>query len=1131
MTVNHLILRKLKKSHRSLFLLQLFRDGMSFLGGLLLYFLAFFGLQQLFEVSGLVRWLFFSGMVVAVLWWLRQFAGTAIREVIAPSLTALERTALQAGYADSQIKDILINYLQLSREKNSGSDLLREKALEQLLGRISGKIITVQKDWRGIRKASWLLSLPMAAFLLLAYFWPGEMQIAAQKMLLPWKTIKTPPPIQLINLSGEQTVLKNEPVKLKGRFVGEFPARLEVVLVEEGRSPEQEHQAFTLPYGDGGTFEYEIQHVYNSFTYFFRARLNHPKYHHREFRSELARVKVQSRPYLRSRQIKITPPAYTGLKAFLHEEGTPDILALKGSRLGIRIQADRMLSAAKIEFSNGKSLDCRIAGNEGVASFPIYSDLSFQIHVWDVDSVDNDERVNYRITPIPDEYPFAEIKQPGGDVDLGEDLTVPLFAEYQDDFGFSRADIEGVVVRNGSGGDSLGFQQPLKIKRIKTGKAFSELLWDLTPFYMVPDDFVKYRVRIWDNDRVSGPKMFATQYYTIRLPSLLEMMDQLENQQDRQIKEIKEVANVSKELKKEIEELHRELKKQGDLSWEKRQEAKNQLNRQKEALEKLQKVQDELQKLTENLDKQNMLSPETLEKYFELQKMVEKLATPELKKAMEELQKALEKADPNALKNAMQKFQLSVEEFERNVERAYELFKRVELEQQMDELVRLAEKMREMQEQINKKLKEEKLSAEEKKQLAKQEEQQGEQADYLKDQLKKTQQSYRELLQQNSEMLEKSRQFMDEKKLAERMEQMAEQMQMNELQAAQQSGEQLQSDLDNLQNMLQSARQNMMQSQKQQIAREMQRAMDELLEASFKQEALYDKTKSLSAASPQLTRIAKKQSDLLRQTRSIIGQLVRISQKTFFLSPQLNQQMAAVMKNMQTAIEALEERQTSRSSQGQARAMTALNVAMMLLQNSQNQMQQASSASGFQEFMQQMQQMAGQQGQLNQQTMGMFQQAQSGRRQLTADDLGRLAAQQEMIRQSMEELARQTGNRKDVLGRLGDMAREMEEVAKRLRAQKLDRKLIERQQKILSRMLDAQRSIREKEYSKKRKAEWESPQITKSPPQLKREVLRREDYLKKLMLEALEEGYSSEYQEFIRRYYQELSQEPLEIKE
>ena len=116
------------------------------------------------------------------------------------------------------------------------------------------------------------------------------------------------------------------------------------------------------------------------------------------------------------------------------------------------------------------------------------------------------------------------------------------------------------------------------------------------------------------------------------------------------------------------------------------------------------------------------------------------------------------------------------------------------------------------------------------------------------------------------------------------------------------------------------------------------------------------------------------------------------------------------------------------------------------------------------------------------------------------------------------------GERRDVLGRLNELGGDMDAVIEELKAQNIDRSVIERQEKILSRLLDAQKSIREKEYSRKRKAEYEKQQV-KSPPELQKDLIQKEDWLRKELLEALEEGYSQEYKELIRKYFESLYKE------
>ncbi len=1121
------IFRKVVRAHRSIFFSRWLQRTVQILLSVAVYFVLFSLLHLMFDISAPVRWgiwiLGMGGMLLA----LGYYGISLLKEVFRPSEEALYRTARHIGTRHPEIQDALIDFLQLYREKDSGgSPAIREKALQQLAGKLRQFQCQKEKLFAGFWKRNRPYVALLSVYGVLFLFFYGSLGLALQKTLFPWHHFVEPLPLQIRNLTGSVEVLRNEPVTLQAEIQGVMPDRM--YLVVQGISEEKTGvEKIPLSLTRFPLVQYHFPHIRQGFTYYFLAELKQWRHRDRPLASSPDTVWVRQRPLIRNLQVKIVPPRYTGLPPQLLPPNDGEITAIRGSQVQLRIEADKSIHRGYIAFSDSQKLPLQPLGNTARASFRVRKPLTYTIHIFDRDSIPNDEPVVYHIFPIADEYPFAEIKQPQGDVDLENELKIPLFVEYRDDYGFSKALLQGVLIRGGSTGDSTSFSLKLPFKVFEKGKAFTQIMWDLTGFYMVPDDYIQYFVEVWDNDPITGPKSFRTQSYVIRLPSLLEILEQSEEKQKEQLEEIKDVAGSTKELKKKIEEIAREMKRNNEMNWERKQEIKEQLEKQKKAMEKLQEIQKELEDVANRLDRNKMLSPETLEKYFELQKMFQELASPELKQAMEKLQQALEKADPREIQKAMKQLQFSVEQFEKNVERTYELLKQVMLEQKLDELVNLADKINQEQGKINDKLKKNSLDRKQMEQLANKEKNLSEEADYLKQEMEKTAQEYQEMLKQYAEELQKAQQFMEEQQIPQNMQQMSQQLSQGQQQQAQQQGQDLKAQLDMLQNMLQTMQNNMMQQQKKELMEAMQRAMEDMLTLSFWQEQLAREAQKLSMASSRVNRIAREQSQLEDATRQIVRQLVEISNKTFFLPPQMSQQMAQILSDMEKSIQHLENRNPRGAAGAQRRAMGNINRAMMSLQNAMNQMAQSSSATGFQQFMQQLQQMAGQQGQLNQQSMQMFQLGQQGRLQLSPDDLARLAAQQEMIRQSLEQLNQQMGNRRDVLGRLGELGKEMEEVVKELRAQRLDRKVIERQERILSRLLDAQRSIREKEYSKKRQAEREKQVFVKSPPDLQESLLKKQDRLRKDLLDALQEGYRSEYREYIKRYFENLSRTPV----
>jgi len=75
--------------------------------------------------------------------------------------------------------------------------------------------------------------------------------------------------------------------------------------------------------------------------------------------------------------------------------------------------------------------------------------------------------------------------------------------------------------------------------------------------------------------------------------------------------------------------------------------------------DKLEKMAAELEKSIEEMDKNNLLSEQIMEKLKELQKLFNEVATPEMKEALKKLAEALQQMSPDELKKAMEDFQLS----------------------------------------------------------------------------------------------------------------------------------------------------------------------------------------------------------------------------------------------------------------------------------------------------------------------------------------------------------------------------------------------------------------------------------------------------------------------------------------
>jgi hypothetical protein len=345
--------------------------------------------------------------------------------------------------------------------------------------------------------------------------------------------------------------------------------------------------------------------------------------------------------------------------------------------------------------------------------------------------------------------------------------------------------------------------------------------------------------------------------------------------------------------------------------------------------------------------------------------------------------------------------------------------------------------------------------------------------------------------------------------------------QQGKMQNGAQQAQQIQQSLENFANMLQQAKQQMSQQQKQEVLQALRRSTQELLKLSQSQEELIGETKNARTNTPKFNEMAERQLNMMQALGRQAEDLLALSQKTFFVTPEIGKALGRTMGEMKNALNSLEERNNSAASENQGNAMGALNETIRYLRSSMQSCSGSSSGMGMEQFMQQLQAAAGQQQNINAQTQELGQGNLSLQQQAS---LSRLAAEQMQLKKNLEELANEAGDRSEILGRLDEVTQEMGDVAQELAGKRnVNPEVIQRQERILSRLLDAQRSLRTRDYSRKRESEegksYQARRVMELSPDMNEENRKRQEDL----LKALKEGYSRDYRELIKRYFEAIS--------
>jgi hypothetical protein len=921
-----------------------------------------------------------------------------------------------------------------------------------------------------------------------------------------------PPPEFLFEVSpGNKEVPKGQSVEVRIRIRAASPAllvaRQGALLLFWRLEGQTNFEKVDLPADSSGLFRTVFQSVRGSTEYF--AQLS-------SISSDHYLLTVIDRPIIRSFQVRLDYPSYTKLPPRVQEEFVGDISALPGSRIALTGTSSKELQRARIVFGNGKLLALATRGEKFSASFAADAETEYYLVVTDTEGLTNADPVKYQIKLLPDEPPSVAILQPGRNIDLAGDQFLRLLIQAKDDFGISslRLGYRLIHSRYEKPGETHKF---LSIPFPSSAAAQIEVpyTWDLSPMRLAPEDIVEYFAEVYDNDTVRGPKSARSQMFLIRLPSIEEVFSELDKGHETSIDDLKQSLEDAKQLKEKIESINQDMKKNKEMDWQQQKKMEEMSKKYQELQKKLSDVQKRLDEMVQKMDQQNVLSQETLEKYMELQQLFEQLNSAELQQALKQMQMAMQNITKEQLQQALQKLTFSEEQFRQSIERTLELLKRIQIEQKMDEARKRAGELERLQKEVNEETAKPTAARQELGDLAKKQSDLAEKQQRLEKETADLQKRMEDFFAEMPlEQMQKLNAELQQQQLAEMMKQASGQLQAGQPQQAQGTQQQIQKGLQSLSNQLQSIQQEMLQKQMQHVLNEFRRAINNLLELSKRQENLKGQSQSAPQNSPQLRQNAQDQMRVMQDMGNVIQGLSELSKRSFAVTPEMGKTIGQALMHMQSAMNALDSRSGLAASQEQGQAMGSLNASAMQVQKAMQSLMQG-GGGGMGGLLQQLQMLAGQQQSINMQTLQMQQ----------AAEAARLALGQEAVRKSLEQLnkeAQASGEEKKLLGDLDKIAEDMKEVVRNLEQSDVNPETIRKQERILSRLLDASKSMRERDYEKRRRAETGTEIARRSPGELDPRTLEGRNRLLEDLLKALEQGYSKDYQELIRKYFEQL---------
>ena len=263
--------------------------------------------------------------------------------------------------------------------------------------------------------------------------------------------------------------------------------------------------------------------------------------------------------------------------------------------------------------------------------------------------------------------------------------------------------------------------------------------------------------------------------------------------------------------------------------------------------------------------------------------------------------------------------------------------------------------------------------------------------------------------------------------------------------------------------------------------------------------------------------------------------LCTLARQTPFISPQLAEALGRAVTQLSTAGRELASGNRGRGEEAGRGAGASLNEAVLELRAAEEAMCQNPGAGmpgqpkpGPRQRGESMQQLSERQSDLNRQSKSIARRLSEQMRMQSGDraELERLSQEQQRIREQLAEIRRAEEQRQELLGRLDQTEREMKEVEELLRDGGTDPALEGKQTKILSRMLDATRSLNRRDFDPELESRPGEDIAQRSPSELPPELLRESDRLRLDLLKAEADRYPAQYRAFIEAYLRSLNRSP-----
>jgi len=1096
------LLARIEEYRKKFYLNQLAKGAIFFVAFALSVYLVmntaeFFGRFS----SGVRGTLFFSSLIVllaALYYWV---INPLVHLYGLSKTLSNEEAAQQIGRYFPEVGDKLLNTLQLHSITRQQSDLLEasiNQRSKQLLFVRFADAIQINQNRRFIKYA--LVPALVIGSLLILY--PPFLTSTSKRIIRYDEEFAEEAPFQFMLQNKKLQAFRNEDYTLNLQLQGNALPQ-DVYLVSN-------NTRFKLNEANKKAYSYTFDNVQRNVPFYFEAA---------GYRSPKYELTVVDRPGLLSFDVSLVYPAYLN-KPSEQLSNVGNLLVPEGTTVTWRFAANNTDSLL-VRFANeSRSLAAvKQASDEFEFSRTAKRSTTYSVSLKNklASSKDN---IQYNLNVVPDKFPQISLEN-------FRDTTfynyIMLGGTLTDDYGFSNLKVSYKVIRAGQSAPSNYLVRALPFNRSAATQNFY-YQWGLDSLNMQPGDRLEYFVQVWDNDAINGFKSARSTFAQFAVPDKNKLEEAAERSAEKTESQMSKTLSKAQQLKRDLNAMENRLQTKKNLDYQDKKQAEELLKKREDLLQELKQLQEQNKVNNEQQQRFSNQNPELMQKFEQLQKLMNDLMDPETQKLYEELKKLLEQKQDERMIDMLDKLKNKEKNLEKELERAMELFKQLQMEQKMDNIIKNLDQQAEKQEKLGEET-DKQSKKEENTELQKQQ-------DELNKDFEKTKESLKELekMAEESKDGEKPDTHKDlQQDISDQQQQSKQQLNQKQNNKASQSQKKAAKQMRNLSSQMAQQMQSQEMKESEENMDDLRDILENLIQLSFDQERVMKDFRSVSLQDPRFIKLAQEQLKLQDDAKIIEDSLYSLANRVMQIQSFVTREVNSMKGYMDESVKYIRERRLNVATAKEQFAMTSMNnLALMLsdvfkqMQQQMSQMSASGSGKGKKKGKNQNPGMGEMQKQLNERMRQLSQQSGKGSRGMS-EELSRLATEQAMIRKMLKEFQdaqKGTETGKKLNGELQELMNKMDETETDLVNKRVSQNTIKRQQDVLTRLLESEKAMKEQEEDMQRKAETAKTVFRKPPPQYEQLVKDKQKQVE--LLRSVPPDFSPFYKKEVDSYLKKL---------